>query len=101
MGWHPRRRSLLGKAERMSAIELARSYEGGWGPYDWNDPSSMWEILPGGKAPPVLFGPLENPGGWNRVSRYFNELVAGEQQSARHIEAGLPTPTSPIKPSLH
>jgi len=82
-------------------IELARGYEGGWGPYDWSDPPSMWEILPGGKAPPVLFGPLENPGGWNRGSRFFNALVAGEQQRAGEIEAGLPGLSEPSRPKLH
>lgn len=83
------------------AIELARSYEGGWGPYDWSDPPSMWEVLPGGKAPPVLFGPLENPGGWSRGSRFFDELVADEQQRAQDIEAGLPAVTGPRKPTSH
>jgi hypothetical protein len=86
---------------KRGKIELARSYEGGWGPYDWSDPPSMWEILPGGKAPPVLFGPLENPGGWNRGSRFFNELVAGEQQRARDIEAGLATFEGPKLPTAH
>jgi hypothetical protein len=89
------------RRKKRGPIELARSYEGGWGPYDWSDPPSMWEILPGGKAPPVLFGPLENPGGWNRGSRFFNELVAGEQQRARDVEASLTGLISALTHKFH
>ena len=86
---------------KRGKIELARSYEGGWGPYDWSDPPSMWEILPGGEAPPVLFGPLENPGGWNRGSRFYNELIAGEQLRALDVEADITGLASTLKCKFH
>ena len=77
--------------------ELALSIEGGWCSYLRPLPGYDWEVLPGGAAPPVLFGPLDRPGGRHRRGTYLATLLEHERRQARSAEAG-PTAKSSRKP---
>ena len=64
------------RRKRHKKIELARFCEGMWATFDWSDEAKMWEIVRGaGEPPTVLFGPLDKPGGWNRISPFAQRLI--------------------------